>query len=114
MRFSHQHLSLYCRYLPNHALLMLVREHIYSTNTPVDTYSRTMLDSKLDGSESSKSADSLDSELSGENFDASVLGSIIPSDASHLGSVSCSSSISETLLETSEVAPRAEGVLGKV
>jgi hypothetical protein len=72
---------------------------------------RTMLDGKLDGSESSKSADSLDSELSGEDFDASVLGSIVPSDTSHLGSVSCLSSISETLLETSEVAPIAEGVL---
>jgi hypothetical protein len=54
-----------------------------------------MLDGKSAQSESSKSADGLDSEPSQQDFDASILGSIIPFDASHLGSISCSSSISE-------------------
>jgi hypothetical protein len=90
---------------------MLAQELIYSTNAPVDTYLRTMLDCKLNESELSKSADGPDSEISDEDFDVSVLGSIVPSDASHLGSVSCLSSVSETLLEAPEVAPRAEEVL---
>jgi hypothetical protein len=38
------------------------------------------------------------------------VGSIVPSDASHLASVSCSSSISDKFLETSENAPGAEEV----
>ena len=90
---------------------MLAQEHIYSTNTPVDTYLHTILDGNSAQSESSESTDGLDLEPSLEDFDASVLGSIVPSDASHLGSVSCSSSVSETLSETSEVALRAEEVL---
>jgi hypothetical protein len=90
---------------------MLAQELIYSTNAPVDTYLRTMSDCKLNGSELSKNADGPDSEISDEDFDVSILGSIVPSDASHLGSVSCLSSISETLSEASEVAPRAEEVL---
>jgi hypothetical protein len=82
--------SFHYRYFRNHALLMLVQEHIYSANTQVDTYSRTMLDGKSAQSESSESADGSDSEPSQQDFDASVLGSIVPSDASHLGSISCS------------------------
>jgi hypothetical protein len=70
-----------------------------------------MSDGKSAQSESSKSADCLDSEPSQQDFDASVLGSIVPSDASHLGSISCSLSISEEFSETSEVAPRVEEVL---
>jgi hypothetical protein len=87
---------------------MLAREPIYSTNTPVDIYLHTMLDNKSAQSESSKSADGSDSEPSQQDSDASVLGSIVPSDANHLGSVSCSLSIFE---EFSEIAPRAEEVL---
>jgi hypothetical protein len=90
---------------------MLAQEHIYSTNTQVDTYSRTMSDGKSAQSESSKTADNLDSEPSQQNFDVSILGSIVPSDASHLDSISCSSSVSEEFSETSQVAPRAEEVL---
>ncbi len=90
---------------------MLAQEHIYSANTQVDTYLRTMSDGKSAQSESSESTDSLDSEPSQQDFDASVLGSIIPSDASHLGSISCSLSVSEEFSVTSEVAPRAEEVL---
>jgi hypothetical protein len=70
-----------------------------------------MLNGKSTQSESSKSAEGSDSELSQQDFDVSVLGSIVPSDASHLGSISCSSSVSEEFSETSEVAPRAEEVL---
>jgi hypothetical protein len=70
-----------------------------------------MLDGKLVRSESSKSADGSDLEPSQEDFDALVLGSIVPSDASHLGSVSCSLSISEEFSETSENSLRAEEVL---
>jgi hypothetical protein len=90
---------------------MLAQEHIYSANTQVDTYLRTMSDSESAQSESSESTEGLDSEPSQQDFDASVLGSIVPSDASHLGSISCSLSISEEFSETSEVAPRAEEVL---
>jgi hypothetical protein len=45
-----------------------------------------MSDSNSAQSESSESADSSDSKPSWQDFDASVLGSIVPSDASHLGS----------------------------
>jgi hypothetical protein len=91
--------------------LTLAQEHIYSTNTQVDTYSCTMSDGKSAQSESSESADGSDSEPSQQDFVASILGSIVPSDASHLGSICCSSSVSEEFSETSEVAPRAEEVL---
>jgi hypothetical protein len=97
--------SFHCRYFRNHALLTLAQEHIYSTNTQVDIYSCTMSDGKSAQSESSKSTDCLDSEPSQQDFDASILGSILPSDASHLGSISCPLSISEEFSETSEVAP---------
>jgi hypothetical protein len=103
--------SFHCQYFRNHALLTLAQEHIYSANTQVDTYLCTMLDGKPAKSESSESTDGSDSESFQQDFDASILGSIIPSDASHLGSISCSSSVSEEISETSEVAPRAEEVL---
>jgi hypothetical protein len=67
---------------------MLTQEHIYSANTQVDTYLRTMSDGESALSESSESADGLDSEPSQQDFDASVLGPIVLSDASHLGSIS--------------------------
>jgi hypothetical protein len=62
-------------------------------------------------SESSESADGSDSEPSQQDFVASVLGSIILSDASHLSCISCSLSVSEEFSETSEVVLRAEEVL---
>ena len=73
-------------------------------------YLRTMSDSKSVQSESSKRARGLNSEPCQRGFDTSDVGSIVPSDASHLASVSCSSSISDKFLETSENAPGAEEV----
>jgi hypothetical protein len=112
MRFS-------CRHLLTRSLSSLMfpephspaQEHIYSANTQVDTYLCTMLDGKSAQSESSESADGSDSEPSQQDFDASVLGSIASSDASHLGSISCSLSVSDEFSETSEVARRVEEVL---
>jgi hypothetical protein len=89
---------------------MLMQEHIYSVNTQVDTYLRTMLVGESAQSESSESADGLDSEPSQQDFDAFILGSIVPSDTSHLGLISCSLSVLKEFSETSEVAPRAEEV----